>query len=635
MELFDRRYDNIMSDRQQHDRFSGRVIYDDPTSPPGESAHRRRLGNDDDASPVRGHEELLRAFRKDIDYLESSDDDHDETRKKYRILAEWSCVVGYCEALSTHADASRRYSMFPLPLDPLRRLVEEEFVPLLDDAARSDADPRTRDDDDDATAGMRESVHRRTVRAVSNAIWGRAQNKNSSTLDELHANSLYSCLRGEIDGKSLDCFGAALLVVVGMNMLGLRGSRLTLSEDHAYESHLDDDDDDDDGTEEANNRRKSSVKRATCEVAIPGNTKAARAKRGREISSTFDESKSGAVVSAETSWLYMAKNPVLCNTPCMVMAAMISNLNCDVGKHRPGSDGGKPLVVSRPLYRLKRDMLWILHGCMTAFPFALMELGECEEHLSSQRGMEWVDASELLQCEGTLVLRNEKLFLDAISISKSVYGDAQVYPYLYCGHYHRDAGRDGQEYRLVEALRLYSDATRVASSYRYDAKDCLQLMKHFTTVASLISKDILLSPRDSGGIINDARPWIKDDNAIAAATWLLGFFDSLMLWEEREQNTFVEILDVRHKHSLGKLIQHFSVDIRLAAIEKIQSHEELGNNSLAVTEDRLMHFRNPRSNRLAKDSLLVRALSKGKVVVRELEMALPSISEGRSCRKRK
>ncbi|KAL3762103.1 hypothetical protein ACHAW5_008843 [Stephanodiscus triporus] len=623
-----------MSDRQQHDRFSGRVIYDDPTSPPGESAHRRRLGDDDDDDDAQVHEELLRAFRNDVDYLES--DAHDETRK-YRILAEWSCVVGYCEALSTHADASRRYSMFPVPLDSLRRLVEEEFVPLLHDAARSDAAPRTRDDDDDATAGRGESVHRRTVRAVSNAIWGKAQNKNSSTRDELHANSLYSCLRGEIDGKSLDCFGAALLVVIGMNMLGFRGSRLTLSEDHAYESHLDEDGDGGDGdgtdTDEANHRRRSSVKRATCEVAIPGNTKAARAKRGREISRTF-ESKSGAV-TAETSWLYMAKNPVLCNTPCMVMAAMISNLNCDIGKNRPGSDDGRPLVVSRPLYRLKRDMLWILHECMTAFPFALMELGECEEHLSSQRGMEWVDASELLQCKGTLILRNEKLFLDAISISKSRYGDAQVYPYLYCGHYHRDAGRDGQEYRLVEALRLYSNATRVASSYRYDAKDCLQLMKHFTTVASLISKDILLSPRNSGGIVNDARPWIKVDNAIAAATWLLGFFDSLMLWEEREQNTFVEILDVRHKHSLGKLIQHFSVDIRLAAIAKIQSQEELGNNSIAVTEDRLMHFRNPRSNRFAKDSLLVGALSKGKVVVRELEMALPSSSEGRSCRERK
>lgn len=274
------------------------------------------------------------------------------------------------------------------------------------------------------------------------------------------------------------------------------------------------------------------------------------------------------------------------------------------------------------------------------FPFALMELGECEEHLSSSRGLEWVDASELLQCDSggtTLVLMNEKLFLDAILVSRTVYNDAQVYPYLYCGHYHRDAGRDGEEYRLVESLRLYAEATRVASSYRYDTRDCLQLMKHFTTVTSLISHDILLSSTWDcrEGITNDVRRWQRRDNAIAASTWLIGFFDSLLLWEEREQNAFVEVIDLRHKHSMARLFQNFSVDIRLAAIEKIQSQDEPGDNSLAVTEDRLIYFRNPRSKRLAINSLLVAALSKEKVIIRESEMALPSTGEVRRCRQRK
>jgi len=402
-------------------------------------------------------------------------------------------------------------------------------------------------------------------------------------------------------------------------------------------------------------------------VAVPGNTKASKAKRGREISRTFEEGGDGSTtITAETSWLYMAKNPVLCTTPRMVMAAMISNLNCDIdggGRGGPGGGavgggggggaGGKPHVVSRPLYRMKRDMLWILHDCecgttTTTFPFALMELGECEEHLSSRRGLEWVDASESSQCSGggTLVLRNEKLFLDAIRISRTVYGDAQVYPYLYCGHYHRDAGRDGQEYRLVESLRLYAEAARVASTYRYDSRDCLQLMKHFTTVSSLISNDILLSPmRDDrmgggggGGRTKEddaTRPWRRRDDAVAAATWLIGFFDYLMLWEERTQSAFVEVLDIRHKHSVGKLMRHFPVDVRLAAMAEIRSPEEPGEGPVVVTEDRLTYFRNPRSKRLAKDSLLDVALSKGKVVVRDLEMALPPTGEGRSCRHRK
>ncbi|KAL7533079.1 hypothetical protein ACHAWF_004333 [Thalassiosira exigua] len=270
---------------------------------------------------------------------------------------------------------------------------------------------------------------------------------------------------------------------------------------------------------------------------------------------------------------------------------------------------------------------------MSRFPFALMELGECEEHLSSKKGLEWVDASESLNCSnGALVLQNEKFFLDAISVSRSVYGDAQVYPYLYAGHYHKDAGRDdqSQEYRLVESLRLYSEAARVASAYRYDTKDCLQLMKHMTTVAQLISKDILI-------LAHNCRTWMRVENSIAAATWLIGFFDSLLFWEEREQGSFVEVLSIQHKHSMSKLFRGFSADVRAEAMAKVHSCEESGSSDSfpAITENRLIYFGRPRSTRLAKDSLLASALSKEKVVVRELEMAMQSNMEGRSTRQRK
>jgi len=335
----------------------------------------------------------------------------------------------------------------------------------------------------------------------------------------------------------------------------------------------------------------------------------------------------------------MAKNPVLCNNPGMVMAALVSNLNCDIDKQKSGSDNnGKPPVVSKPLYKMKRDMLWTLHdaGYMEQFPFALMELGECEEHCGSQKGMEWVDVSGLLMSDNndatTLVLRNEKLFLDAISVSRTMYDDLQVYPYLYAGHYHKDAGRDdmSQEYRLVESLRLYAEASRVASVYRYDTKDCLQLMKHMTTVASLISKDILLL-----GNGKDCRAWQRRENAIAAATWLVGFFDSLLFWEEKEHSSFVEVLGIQHKHCVGKLFQRFEVEIRVEAFARIYSNDKPPSIPSAVTEEALIYFRRPRSKRLAKDSLLIAALMKGKVVVRELEMAIPCTGEGRSTRERK
>jgi hypothetical protein len=316
-------------------------------------------------------------------------------------------------------------------------------------------------------------------------------------------------------------------------------------------------------------------------------------------------------------------------------------------------------------------MLWILHdhasdNCIMRFPFALMELGECEEHVGSVRGMEWVDAfsekeevvvqsKKSSSCTATtkstktmMILRNEKLFLDAIHTSKSMYNDGQVYPYLYCAHYHRDAGRregesDNEEYRLVESLRLYSEAARVASAYSYDTKDCMQLMKHFTTVSSLILVDILLASTNISTTStirslnkNTARQWQRQDNAIAAATWLLGFFDFLLLWEEREQNAFIEVLNIQHKNFFGKLFQHFAMDVRLAAMSTIhQLHEEENDDDVhinkpimdVITVDNLLYFKHPRSKRLSKDSILIAALSKEKVVIRELEMAIPSSDE--------
>ena len=599
------------NDEKSGRKKAGRVVYDDPQAPPQQSLHWERLHRHESVNGggnnilINTHDQLISAFESDIVYLRRSKD----YKENYIKVATWSSVIGYCEALATHKDAARRFAIFPIPLSSIRSLVESDFLPLLNQA-RAEVSKTIEG----------ESIHRQTVRAVSNNIWKRAQNKSSSMQDELHANSLYTCLCGDVDGKSLDCFGAALLVVVGMNIMGFSRSCLTLSEDHAYESHLEED--------------GNSAKRATCEVAVPGNTKAAQSKRGKDISYTFEQLKRDNI-NAETSWLYMGANPVLCDSPSVVMAALVANLNCDIDKQKPSSDISKPQIVSGQLYKLKRDMLWVLHGAghMTKFPFALMELGECEEHLSSKKGLEWVDASDLLKSNGTFILRNEKLFLDAIIVSKSVYGDSQVYPYLYAGHYHKDAGRDDQseEYRLVECLRLYAEATRVSATYRYDTKDCMQLMKHMTAVAALIRKDILLIPQQ-----NDCRMWQHRENAVAAATWLLAFFDSLLYWEEKEHNHFVEILSIQHKHSMGKLFQLFSADVRSEAIAKIYASEKtVSHGPLAVTEDQLLYFTQPRSKRLAKDSLLVIALAKNKVVVRDLDMALPSSSEGRSSRQRK
>eukprot|EP00956_Cyclotella_meneghiniana_P013709 scaffold19997_cov84-Cyclotella_meneghiniana.AAC.3 len=552
-----------------------RVVYNRPSKPPLESLHWKRLVGDDETANqpkdlINSHEELIKAFQTDVSSIKSSSNN----KSNYTKLALWSIIIGYCEALATHKDEARRYSIFPVPLSALRNLVDE-FVELLYDIteeankilnASNNNNDRKGNSSNDGITSNPPSLHRCTVQSLSNSIWKRAQNK-SQMKDELHANSLYICLCGDVDNKSLDCFGAALLTVVGMNILGFE-SYLTLSEDHAYESHWEESAGSDEMTAE---RRR----RTTCEVAIPGNTKASQCKRGKEISHTFSELKSN--ITPETSWLYMASNAVVCDTPGMVLGAILGNVNCDVEKLKKTSSSNdeKPQVVSEELYKLKRDMLWILYdaGFIARFPFALMELGECEEHFGSERGLQWVDIGDLITTrEGEssnaddkksrdemMALWNEKLFLDAIHVSQTNYGNAQVYPYLYAGHYHKDAGRKSSrdEYRLIEALRLYSEASKVASTYKYETKDSMQLMKHMTTVASLIQKDILLIP-DS----KEIRGWTCRENAVAAATWVLAYYDSLMFWEENEEETFVDILVRSHKLSLPKLFQHFPLDIR-------------------------------------------------------------------------
>ncbi|KAL7496483.1 hypothetical protein ACHAWT_007163 [Skeletonema menzelii] len=623
---------------------STRVTYDYPAASPANSPHWDRIvgnvgettePNNEEAagnpSMINSHQELIAHFKHDVASLSEID-----RKEAYLNIAKWSCVIGYCEALTTHKDSSRRYSIFPIPVASLIRLVHDEFIPLIE------------------AVPNHSNIHRQIVQSLSNAIWKRCQNKSSSMQDELHANSLYVCLCGDVDGKSLDCFGAALSTVIGMNLLGFR-SILTLSEDHAYESHLL-------GTqnEEKSNKTTTSskIEYATCEVAIPGNTKASQSKRGREISETFIDlqkqsprQQSRKNITAETSWLYMKDNAVMCDNAGMTLAALVGNMNCDIDKQKPIGESGKPQIVSGALYQMKRDMLWALYdaGYINNFPFALMELGECEEHLSSERGLVWVDASEMLKHDGgndtktnadeAMVLQNEYFFLMAISVSKNNYMDKQTYPYLYAAHYHRDAGREdkSQEYRLVESMRLYSEASRVASQYRYDAKDCLQLMKHMTTVASLVAKDILLLPKEIGGDGKTARTWKYRENAVAVITWFIGFIDSLLLWEEIEENNFVEILGAQHKHSLGKLFQLVAEDIRISAVDKIYSQEETPKTRrTAVTEDELIYFMHPRSKRLSKGSILLQALTKKKIVIREMELAMPCKSSGeRSTRQRK
>ncbi len=58
------------------------------------------------------------------------------------------------------------------------------------------------------------------------------------------------------------------------------------------------------------------------------------------------------------------------------------------------------------------------------------------------------------------------------------------------------------------------------------------------------------------------------------------------------------------------------------------------NKISAVTENQLLYFQNPRSRRLVRDSLLIQAMLKEKVVVKELDMAIPSNGSDRVRKRR-
>jgi len=241
---------------------------------------------------------------------------------------------------------------------------------------------------------------------------------------------------------------------------------------------------------------------------------------------------------------------------------------------------------------------------------------------------------------------NEYLFWQAIQINQRLYNNAQTYPYFYAGHYHKDAGNEGDEheFRLVHAIQHYALAAQTASQYHYQGMDSTALNQHFSTVAMLMAEDVWndsSSDRQAQAAPNKkntSRQWVKDENAIAAGTWMLAFLDSLLHWEERSgAKSFVEILSPSHKHFVGKLWQHLSLAVRQQSVKLVLSSAspECTSSAETTTGDgacvirSLPRFIGPtRSKRLQTGSMLVKSLERPKVVVGEMELTIPMDTNG-------
>ncbi len=421
--------------------------------------------------------------------------------------------------------------------------------------------------------------------------------------------------------------------------------------DHAYERHTI-------RLSKDGNEAEIGNLEGTCEVAIPGSTKRQKAKRACEIKDTFRDKKACVLLTPESSWLYMATNPVVCSTVPMSLVPIIANINCNIRSKQPGSSGSSKgsSLESRQLYRLKRELLWILYdeGAMKKFPFGILELGDCEGTVGSKRGEEWVLSKTPLVEHSEPIMKNEELFLEAIEICRKDYNDAQVYPYYYAAHYHKDAGGtdiqpgdakatknsiiySDNEHRFVDALRMYSEAARVSSKYRFDTGDCLQLNKHITSVTALIYEDILtIKTKASEYPSSKAQPriprsWIHDSNARGCCFWLLRFLDYLLYWEEWSSSAyskagvtsknprFVEILQPSHKAFVGKLMQTFQREVRNSALDEyFQGKKSSYGAPMAPVSKRLG----------SANTLLAKSIGAAKIQIRDMDLVIIDDEDG-------
>ena len=75
------------------------------------------------------------------------------------------------------------------------------------------------------------------------------------------------------------------------------------------------------------------------------------------------------------------------------------------------------------------------------------------------------------------------------------------------------------------------------------------------------------------------------------------------------------------------------IDDRLDGIAQLHNTDAQTTKYSAITEQQIIYYRQPRARRLAKGSLLITALSKEKIAIKDLDMALPA-SESHRQRKR-
>ncbi|KMY88697.1 menin [Drosophila simulans] len=256
---------------------------------------------------------------------------------------------------------------------------------------------------------------REVIKKVSDVIWNSLI--RSSYKDRAHLQNLYSYL----SGNKLDCFGVALAVVAGCQLLGYKDVRLAISEDHAWVVF-------------------GQKRVETIEVTWHG--KGSEDKRGQDIRPGIESG----------SWLYLGGLAVVCERG-MEVAAICAALNISLTSNSDCVE----------VAELQQQLLWLLYdlGHLKRYPMALGTLGELEEIHRTHPS---------ISCE--------QLYREAIESARTHYRNHHVYPYTYQGNYYNRL----LKYR--DAFAAWANAADVIRLYTYQCRDDEEIYKELLDIAN-------------------------------------------------------------------------------------------------------------------------------------------------------
>ncbi|XP_044315755.1 menin [Drosophila rhopaloa] len=256
---------------------------------------------------------------------------------------------------------------------------------------------------------------REVIKKVSDVIWNSLI--RSSYKDRAHLQNLYSYL----SGNKLDCFGVALAVVAGCQLLGYKDVRLAISEDHAWVVF-------------------GQKRVETIEVTWHG--KGSEDKRGQDIRPGIESG----------SWLYLGGLAVICERG-MEVAAICAALNISLTSNSDCVE----------VAELQQQLLWLLYdlGHLKRYPMAMGTLGELEEIHRTHPS---------ISCE--------QLYREAIESARVHYRNHHVYPYTYQGNYYNRL----LKYR--DAFAAWANAADVIRLYTYQCRDDEEIYKELLDIAN-------------------------------------------------------------------------------------------------------------------------------------------------------